>query len=84
MPMRELLVELSVPALGAGFDVNIPAAGQIHEITALLVQAMERLSDGRFQAIDPVLCDGASGAVLEPAKTAEELGLQTGARVMLI
>ncbi|MDR1464440.1 MAG: EsaB/YukD family protein [Oscillospiraceae bacterium] len=82
--MRELLAELFIPALGARYDVSIPAAGQIHEITALLLQAVERLSAGRFQAVDPVLCDGASGAILDGGKTVEELGLQNGARLMLI
>lgn len=82
--MHDLLIELAVPSLHEIYDVTIPAATQVHIVLSLLVQAVQKLSDERFQAVEPVLCDSGSGSILPVNQTPEQLGLQNGARLLLI
>ncbi|GKU77584.1 EsaB/YukD family protein [Paenibacillus sp. L3-i20] len=83
--MDKYLIEVYIPVLNRSYDVYIPALVKLYEVEALLVAAITELSDGYFTARqDTVLCDTLSGMLLDINKSAMELGLQNGSRLMLI
>jgi len=82
--MRELLLELHIPAIGKSYDVGVPVGLPMHALAAMLAQAAQKLSNGRFLPVDPVLSSSDTGIILDINATAEELNLQTGDRLMLI
>jgi hypothetical protein len=83
--MNQFLVEIYLPAAGSSFDVFIPAASPLSEITALVSKALSELSGGLFVCNDTtVLCQRETGEILDTRLTAEEAGLYTGSYLMLI
>ncbi|MFD0671944.1 methyltransferase [Cohnella sp. GCM10027633] len=83
--MDRILVEVYVPALGRTFDAYIPAASKLREVESLLAGALSELSDGAFvPAPDTSLCERKSGSALDINRSAVELGLMNGTRLMLI
>ncbi|RJX39135.1 methyltransferase [Paenibacillus pinisoli] len=83
--MDKYLVEVYIPVLNRSYDVYIPATTRLSEVEALLASAVTELSDGYFTVRpDTVLCDKSSGMLLDINKSALELGLQNGSRLMLI
>lgn len=84
MTMRDILVELYVPAVEETYDVFIPLQASIYKATLLLEQAVRGLTDGRFLAKDALLCSRKNGDILQRNASAEELGLRNGDQLMLI
>lgn len=83
--MDKIVIEVFVPAANECFDVKIPLELKVWEIIALLVNALEDLTDGRFSATEQTtLCDRETGAILNMNITAEELGIRNGSKLMLI
>ncbi len=83
--MAKILVQIAVPAAAARRDVLIPYECRVHEVTALVKAVFaEETAEGFKAAEDTVLCDAATGDVLDVSMTPEELGLRNGARLMLI
>lgn len=83
--MDSILVELYLPAADISYDVYIPLQSKLHEVILLLVSTFSSLSGAYFASYeDTVLCDKASGNVLDINFSAEELGLQNGSKLMLI
>ncbi|MEI7024793.1 methyltransferase [Paenibacillus sp. y28] len=83
--MKQILIEVFVPALGRAFDVYIPFACSMCKIEPLLVHVIADLTDGQFvPSRDTVLCDRVTGAMLDIDMSALELGLHHGSRLMLI
>ena len=81
----KILVEVFLPAVNQSYDAYIPFNMKLHEVEALLVGAFAALSDGYFKAShQAVLCDKDTGILLDINKSAQELGLQNGSRLMLI
>ncbi|MDR0670869.1 MAG: EsaB/YukD family protein [Oscillospiraceae bacterium] len=83
--MNKLLIEVYLPAAGRSFDVFIPPALPLCELTALISKALSELSEGLFVANEStVLCDRQTGDIVDARATAAEAGLYNGARLMLI
>ncbi|MDR1157978.1 MAG: methyltransferase [Oscillospiraceae bacterium] len=83
--MNKLLIEVYLPAAGRSFDVSIPSALPLYEVTALVSKALSELSEGLFVAnASTVLCDRQTGEILDAHMTAAEAGLYNGAGFMLI
>lgn len=83
--MSKILVEVYVPVIDQTFDVHIPVTCKVHEVETMLAGAFQDLSDGYFvPSPDTVLCDRLSGEELDINQSVLELGLQNGARLMLI
>lgn len=83
--MDKILVEVYIPVLSRSYDVYIPALTKLHEVESLLAAAIAELSDGYYTASpDSLLCDRTSGMLLDINKSALELGLRNGSRLMLI
>ncbi|THF73922.1 methyltransferase [Cohnella fermenti] len=83
--MDNILVEIYLPVAGRCFDVYIPLTSRLHEVEVLLAKAFMEVSGGYFVGSpDSVLCDRESGTVLDINKSALELGMCNGSRLMLI
>lgn len=83
--MDRYLIDLYIPALNKSYDVYIPALTKLYVVVQMLTAAVTELSDGYFIGRDDtLLCDKASGMLLDINQSAMELGLQNGSRLMLI
>ncbi|WP_338470826.1 methyltransferase [Niallia sp. XMNu-256] len=83
--MDKILVEVFVPVLEKTYDVFIPLTAKFYEIEGLLAKAITELTNGYFAASeDCLICSRESGVVLDINKSARELGLQNGSKLMLI
>lgn len=83
--MDKILVEVYLPAGNKSYDVYIPLKSKFHEIITLLAGTFTELSSGYFTASkDVVICDRATGIILNINMSAEELGLKNGSKLMLI
>ena len=82
--MNEILIELYVPALGKSYDIFIPAAANIFEISGLVTAAVEKLAGGLFLSGGAVLCGQEDGRPLDINATPAELKLRNGSQLLLI
>ena len=82
--MNEILIELYVPALGKSYDIFIPAAAKLFEISSLVTAAVEKLADGLFLSGGAVLCGREDGQPLDANATPGELKLRNGSQLLLI
>ena len=83
--MDKILVEIYMPIIARSYDVYIPLMLKIHEVEKLLATAFAELSDGYISpSSEPTLCDKESGKPLDINKSALELGLMNGSKLMLI
>lgn len=83
--MDKVIVEVFLPAAGRSFDTQIPLNLRVWEIINLLSNAIGEFSEGCFAPSDQTtLCDRETGAILNLNITAEELGIKTGSKLMLI
>lgn len=83
--MSRIAVEVIVPAAGVRHDVTIPYEMKFHKI-AELIRAI--LADQETSEFVPdatsVFCDAETGAIYNVNMTPEEMGLQTGSRLMIL
>lgn len=83
--MDKVLVEIFVPAENKRYDTYLPRASRISEITLLVSAAFSDLSKGKFiPGGDAVLCDAATGNILDINLSVAELGIKNGSKLMLI
>ena len=83
--MDKTLVEVSVPILAVSYDIFVPRDVQMYNVLELIKKAVADLSEGRFvQNTSTVLCYRDSGKVIDINKSANELGIKTGSKLMLI
>lgn len=83
--MNELILEIYLPAALRSFDLRVPADLPLREITMLAAKLLCGMSNGLYSAKGaPLLCDRATGEILNINMTPEALGLHSGSRVMLI
>ncbi|MDE6760065.1 MAG: FHA domain-containing protein [Lachnospiraceae bacterium] len=78
------VVELYLPAIGAGFDVRIPDNCRIGEIIPVMVKTLKKETQGAFCSKGVVLCEREAGIVLNTELTPEQHGILNGTRLMLI
>ena len=83
--MEKILVEVYVPVIHKCYDVYLPLTSKLYEIEGLLANAVKEISGGYFAASeDTVICDRETGKLFDVNKSAFELELQNGSRLMLI
>lgn len=83
--MDKIIIELYIPAIGQTHDVFIPMDLRLHEIEGLMATAMMELSGGVYiRSEDAVICERATGTVLDINLSAREQGLSNGSMLMLI
>lgn len=83
--MSKILVSVTVPVVAKCFDVRIPYELTINQTTDLL-RALFRSEEGigGEAVIDAIACDHSTGVPLDINRTAQELGLENGSRILLI
>lgn len=83
--MNYALIEVFLSAAEKSYDIKVPRCSQMWEVTKLVAQALEELSDGLYKASeDAVLCDRATGAIFNINYSIEELGIVNGSQLILI
>lgn len=83
--MNKILIELYLPVVMKSFDIFIPAASTIGEITLLVCQLLPELTGGLFlPGPDTVLCDRTTGRMLPREMTAAEAGLEDGSQLYVM
>ena len=83
--MDKILVEVYLPSSGSSYDVYIPLASPLNEVLYLISNLLSDLSRGYFKSDgSAVLCDAATGRVLNINTTVFESGLKNGSKLLLI
>ena len=83
--MNKILVNVYVPILNRSYDIFIPSGSQIFEVTGLMKRAIYELSEGQFMpSADTLLAFRKTGEILDHNRTATELSIGNGAKLMLI
>lgn len=79
------LVEVYLPAAQKSFDMRIPAASRMGEITSLVAALAADLSDGSYKATkQSILVNAKNGNMYDVNMTAMEQGVQNGSQFILI
>lgn len=83
--MKKLMVSVYLPAALQSYDILLPAHLRLSQLTPLIAGALSRMSNGQYTADDnSMLCDRASGNLLNINMTAWESGLRNGSKLMLV
>ncbi len=83
--MSKILVEVYVPAAGRRSDLFIPYEAKLFEVTELVKAVFSDDPDSSFTPVDDtLLCDRDTGEIFNVNRSAQELGLENGSRVMLV
>ena len=83
--MDKTLVEVHVPILSTSYDIFVPRDVQMYNVLELIKKAVTDLSEGRFVSnANTVLCFKNTGAIIDINKSADELGIRNGSKLMLI
>lgn len=83
--MERILVEVYVPITESAYDIFIPLHSQLYDVSALVKKAISDLSNGQFVSNESTaLCFRETGSILDVSKTAFELNIQNGSKLMLI
>lgn len=83
--MNKVLVNVYVPMLNNSYDVFIPLQSQLFEVTELIKKAVFELSEGQFMPTgETVISLKSTGEIPDANRTVFELGIENGAKLMLI
>ncbi len=83
--MNKVIIEINVPAANEKFDVFVPKTSKIYEVIELVSEMFSSILEGKYKKTsDAVLCDAASGKVLDINKSVYELNLINGSKLILI
>lgn len=83
--MNDVLLNVFVPALNKDYDIVADKDEKIYVVLELIKKAVEILSEGLFLSnSQSVICDRLNGKILNINKSAKELGLKDGSKLMLI
>lgn len=83
--MDKILIQIYLPAANRGYDVFIPLKSRLHEVKALLANTLTELSEGYYTVMDnTVVCEKATGKILDINMSVEELNLKNGSKLILI
>lgn len=82
---NKVLVEVSVPAATAKFDVFIPIDCVMGDVLKLLSSTLSELTAGKYKAIsDAVICELTTGKILDVNMVVADLNIKNGTQLMLI
>lgn len=83
--MDKILIDVLVPAANRSFEIYIPLDLKFYEITLLVSKIISELSNGLFISNDDsILCERATGDILNINMSSRELKLKNGAKLMLL
>ncbi len=79
----KILLEIYVPSISESFDVLLPAFLTMRELTPLIAQAVEELSNRRYVSSSrEILCFAEREQILDSNRTLEEYGIRNGDHLM--
>ena len=83
--MDKTLVEVYVPLLRNSYDIFVPRSVQMFDVLELIKKAITELSESRFiPNVNTVICSKETGRIFDINKSADELGIKNGSKLMLI
>lgn len=83
--MKKILTEVYVPAIGRIFDIFIPSDQPMYLTLDLIKRAVSEISEGLFLPDEnTAICYRENGSIMNINKTAYELGVRNGSKLMLI
>lgn len=82
--MKGIFVSVKVPGSGRTFEICISGNLKIHELTQLLIQAFDNLTDEDFNPVNSILCDGKMGKPFDINMAVSEVGITNGTELLLI
>lgn len=83
--MGKLLVQISVPAISAQFDIWVPDFLPIRELTPLIVEALEQMTRNAYASSRrEVLCLTNPQRILPEDGTLKSLGVRSSEKLLLI
>lgn len=83
--MNKILTEVFFPSLSCTYDIYIPDRVRFYQIADMIERAAARLTHVRYSVSGcAILCDRDTGLVYDPNKTADEVMLHSGSRLMII
>jgi len=83
--MKKLLIDIYLPAALKSYDIMVPSDMRLCQVSDLVAKALSQSSEYLYSPENvPVLCDRATGAILNINMTAWEAGLRNGTQLMLI
>ncbi len=82
--MNSIIVSVKVPGSGQTFEIRVAPTVFIGELTSLLINAFDNLTDEDFNPVNSVLCDGKTGQILDINMTLDKLGIVNGSELLLI
>lgn len=85
LAMKKYLVDVYLPAASKHLDVFLPDSKQIGEVTRLLVNLADSLSNGVYKGTaDSMLLSADTGLPYTLTDTVEEAGIRNASRLILI
>ena len=83
--MKKYLVDVYLPSIDRHYDVRLPGAKKVHEVTKLLADIAERLSDGAYMyTSDVMLMDANTGLPIDRNATVTGAGIRNASHLILI
>lgn len=83
--MNKILVHLKIPSANQEFDVFIPTNMFVHDITHLLSQAVEKMTNGIYCSSGyEMLCRPSQGYVLQQEYRLEAYSILRGEELILL
>lgn len=82
--MEKILVNLFVPSLDESFDIYIPSFLTVGEITPLIAQMMEELTQHRYTSSGrEIICSIEKNTVLQCSYTLSDYSIKHGEHIIL-
>ena len=82
--MSRILVQIRVPASDVSSDALIPYECRLNEVNDLVKALFADRGDAGFTPVDDTVLCNAVGEVLDLERSAMELGLENGSKLLLI
>lgn len=83
--MVKILINVFVPAIGERYDILVPEFLRIKNITTLIAESVEQLSDHIYiPSGEECLCDSNKKIILRSNTTLDKYGIQNGDHLVLM
>lgn len=81
----KILINIYVPAIGMRYDILVPSFLRIRNVTVLIAEAVENLSNHIYVSSGAErLCSADKNILLRPHATLEQYGIQNGDHLVMM
>ena len=81
---NKILLELHLPAAGKQLEIRVPRQMKVAQVTGMLIEFLQKGNGEYIPNRDSTLCEMENGNILDSNAFIDSLGLQDGARLMLV